>query len=117
MTRSRYCYKEVAPFSTLVIVQFTEVYVNILFKKATMKGLSYYVFILYSLALSTLILLLPFPFIFLILREAHDESELQGVEEKREGKMMGGFMGSGCFIVRGEKRVGEKEGMGEKEGK
>ncbi|KAJ1432723.1 EamA domain [Sesbania bispinosa] len=64
MARWGYCYKEVAPFSALVIVQFTEVCVNILFKEATMKGLSYYVFILYSLALSTLILLLPLPFIF-----------------------------------------------------
>ncbi|RDY11920.1 WAT1-related protein, partial [Mucuna pruriens] len=57
-------YKEVAPFCALVTVQFTEVGVNILFKEATMKGLSYYVFILYSFALSTLILLLPLPFIF-----------------------------------------------------
>ncbi|TKY63257.1 WAT1-related protein [Spatholobus suberectus] len=58
------CCREVAPFCALVTVQFTEVGVNILFKEATMKGLSYYVFILYSFALSTLILLLPLPFIF-----------------------------------------------------
>ncbi|XP_019433719.1 PREDICTED: WAT1-related protein At5g40240-like isoform X3 [Lupinus angustifolius] len=66
MSRSlRYCYNEVAPFSALVIVQFTEVGVNILFKEATNKGLSYYVFIFYSFAISTLILLIPLPFIYL----------------------------------------------------
>ncbi|KAK7293321.1 hypothetical protein RJT34_16184 [Clitoria ternatea] len=60
----RYFYKEVAPFCALVAAQFTEVGVNILFKEATAKGLSYYAFILYSFTLSTLILLLPFAFIF-----------------------------------------------------
>ena len=60
----RFCYREVAPFSALVTVQFTEVGVNILFKEATRKGLSYYAFIFYSFALSNLVLLLPLPFIF-----------------------------------------------------
>lgn len=62
--RWRNCYKEVGPFCALVTVQFTEVGVNVLFKEATVKGLSYYVFIFYSFTLSTLILLLPLPFIF-----------------------------------------------------
>ncbi|KAE9587675.1 hypothetical protein Lalb_Chr23g0276441 [Lupinus albus] len=70
MSRSlRYCYNEVAPFSALIIVQFTEVGVNILFKEATNKGLSYYVFIFYSFSISTLILLLPLPFISFRLNE------------------------------------------------
>ncbi|KAK7339424.1 hypothetical protein VNO77_20089 [Canavalia gladiata] len=60
----RYCFKEVAPFSALVTVQFTEVGVNVLYKEATVKGLSFYAFIVYTFALSTLVQLLPLPFIF-----------------------------------------------------
>ena len=60
----RIFYKDVLPFCALTTVQCTEVGVNILFKAATLKGLSYYVFIVYSYAVSALVLLLPLPFIF-----------------------------------------------------
>ncbi|MED6172936.1 hypothetical protein PIB30_054578 [Stylosanthes scabra] len=58
----KFFHKEVAPFTALVIVQFTEVGVNILSKEATTKGLSYYVFVFYSLVITDLILLLSLPF-------------------------------------------------------
>ncbi|KAF1890121.1 hypothetical protein Lal_00025454 [Lupinus albus] len=60
----RYCCNDVVPFSAMVAIECTNVGVNILFKAATMKGLSYYVFIVYSFAISTLVLILPMPFIF-----------------------------------------------------
>ncbi|KAK7339426.1 hypothetical protein VNO77_20091 [Canavalia gladiata] len=60
----RYCYKEVIPFSAMVAIEFTNVGVSVLFKAATEKGLSYYAFITYSFALSTLFLLFPLPFVF-----------------------------------------------------
>ncbi|RYR54694.1 hypothetical protein Ahy_A06g029998 [Arachis hypogaea] len=60
----RYCYREVVPFCAMVAVECTNVGVNVLFKQATLKGFSYYAFIVYSFALSTLFLLLPLPFVF-----------------------------------------------------
>ncbi|XP_022751891.1 WAT1-related protein At4g15540-like [Durio zibethinus] len=59
----RYCYKEVLPFTAMVAVECGNVGVNILFKAATSKGMSYYIFITYSYAIATLVLL-PLPFIF-----------------------------------------------------
>ncbi|KAL6135741.1 hypothetical protein ACLB2K_067967 [Fragaria x ananassa] len=59
----RSCYRDVLPFTAIVTVESTNVGLNILFKSATSKGLSYYVFIVYSYAFATL-LLLPLPFIF-----------------------------------------------------
>ena len=47
----------------IVAVECTGIGLNILFKAATLKGISYYVFITYSYAINTLVLL-PFPFIF-----------------------------------------------------
>ncbi|XVF16470.1 hypothetical protein REPUB_Repub10bG0033600 [Reevesia pubescens] len=60
----RYCYKDVLPFTAMVAVECGNVGVNILFKAATSKGMSYYIFIAYSYAIATLVLLLPLPFIF-----------------------------------------------------
>ncbi|XP_020999081.1 WAT1-related protein At5g40240 [Arachis duranensis] len=60
----RYCYREVVPFCAMVAVECTNVGVNVLFKQATLKGFSYYAFIVYSFALSTLFLFLPLPFVF-----------------------------------------------------
>ncbi|KAL1314851.1 WAT1-related protein At4g15540 isoform X3 [Arachis ipaensis] len=60
----RYCYRDVVPFCAMVAVECTNVGVNVLFKQATLKGFSYYAFIVYSFALSTLFLLLPLPFVF-----------------------------------------------------
>ncbi|PRQ53823.1 putative EamA domain-containing protein [Rosa chinensis] len=59
----RSCYRDVLPFAAMVTVESTNVGLNILFKLATTKGLSYYVFIVYSYAFAT-VLLLPLPFIF-----------------------------------------------------
>ncbi|KAG5002196.1 hypothetical protein JHK87_023268 [Glycine soja] len=64
MAGGRYCEKEVLPFTAMVAVECTNVGVNVLFKAATEKGLSYYAFIAYSFAVSTLFLLLPLPFVF-----------------------------------------------------
>ncbi|KAI4346496.1 hypothetical protein L6164_007387 [Bauhinia variegata] len=60
----RHVYKDVIPFAALITVECTNVGVTILFKEATEKGLSYFVFIFYAYVLSTLVLLLPLPFIF-----------------------------------------------------
>lgn len=60
---SRYCYKDVMPFIAMVAVQASNVGVNILFKAATLKGMSYYIFITYSNVIGAL-LLLPFCFVF-----------------------------------------------------
>ncbi|KAK7274457.1 hypothetical protein RIF29_15547 [Crotalaria pallida] len=60
----RYCCKEVVPFTAMVAIECTIVGVNVLFKAASEKGLSYYVFIVYSFAISTLALLLLLPFVF-----------------------------------------------------
>ncbi|KAJ9158940.1 hypothetical protein P3X46_024481 [Hevea brasiliensis] len=59
----RIFYKEVLPFIAMISVERTNVGVNTLFKAATLKGMSYYVFIFYSYAFATL-LLIPVPFIF-----------------------------------------------------
>uniref|UniRef100_A0A2N9I7E0 WAT1-related protein n=1 Tax=Fagus sylvatica TaxID=28930 RepID=A0A2N9I7E0_FAGSY len=59
------CYKDVLPFSAMVAVECTNVVLNILFKAASLKGLSYYAFNVYSYALSTLVLL---PLAFLIFK-------------------------------------------------
>ncbi|XP_024182050.1 WAT1-related protein At5g40240 isoform X2 [Rosa chinensis] len=59
----RSCYRDVLPFTAMVTVEITNVGLNILFKSATSKGLSNYVFIVYSYAFAT-VLLLPLPFIF-----------------------------------------------------
>ncbi|KAA8530263.1 hypothetical protein F0562_004972 [Nyssa sinensis] len=58
----RYCYSEVVPFAAMVMVECSNVGLNTLFKAATLKGMSYYVFIVYSDTIATL-LLMPFAFI------------------------------------------------------
>ncbi|KAM3761529.1 hypothetical protein ACB098_01G274700 [Castanea mollissima] len=54
---SSYWYKDVLPFSAMVEVECTNVGVNTLYKAATLKGLSYYVFVFYSFAIATIVLL------------------------------------------------------------
>ncbi|KAH9742035.1 WAT1-related protein [Citrus sinensis] len=56
-------YKDGLLFTAMVVAECTNVGLNILFKLATNKGMSYFVFIFYSSATATLVLLL-FPFIF-----------------------------------------------------
>ncbi|XP_065637056.1 WAT1-related protein At5g40230 [Quercus suber] len=60
---SSYWYKDVLPFSAMVAVECTNVGINTLYKAATLKGLSYYVFAFYSFAIATFVLL-PLVFIF-----------------------------------------------------
>ncbi|WRX21977.1 EamA domain - like 10 [Theobroma cacao] len=57
------CYNDVLPFTAMVALESANVGVNILFKAATLKGMSYYIFIAYSYAVGT-ILFLPLSFIF-----------------------------------------------------
>ena len=59
----RYCYENGLPFSAMVTAECTNVGLNILFKASSEKGLSYYVFVLYMFAISTLVLL-PLVFVF-----------------------------------------------------
>ncbi|KAJ7974531.1 WAT1-related protein [Quillaja saponaria] len=53
----RHLYKDVVPFLAMVAAEFTIVGLNILFKMARSKGLSYYVLIAYTYLLATLVLL------------------------------------------------------------
>ncbi|KAL4653529.1 hypothetical protein ACB092_01G310300 [Castanea dentata] len=59
----RNCYKDALPFSAMVATECINVGLNILYKASTLKGLGFYVFILYSSAIGTLVLL-PLAFIF-----------------------------------------------------
>ncbi|XP_050271316.1 WAT1-related protein At5g40230-like isoform X2 [Quercus robur] len=59
----RNCCKDALPFTAMVATECINVGLNILYKASTLKGLSFYVFILYSSAISTLVLL-PLAFIF-----------------------------------------------------
>ncbi|KAJ8749955.1 hypothetical protein K2173_013870 [Erythroxylum novogranatense] len=58
----RYCYRDVLPFAVLVTMECVNVGLNTLFKAATMKGMSYHVFVVYAYAIAALVLL-PAPFI------------------------------------------------------
>lgn len=57
----RYFYRDILPFTAMVTAECTNVGLNTLFKAATVRGMSYYVFVVYSYAVATL-LLLPSPF-------------------------------------------------------
>ncbi|GLT35474.1 hypothetical protein SLA2020_099230 [Shorea laevis] len=59
----RYCYSELLPFAAMVGAECSTVGLNILFKAATLKGMSHNIFNAYSFAISTLFLI-PFLFIF-----------------------------------------------------
>ncbi|XAR51835.1 hypothetical protein NMG60_11006590 [Bertholletia excelsa] len=76
MAWRQYWSKEVVPFMAIVVAECVFVWQNTLFKAASSKGLSYYVYVVYSFAIAT-ILLLPsaflsyrhrFLFLFLFLR-------------------------------------------------
>ncbi|XP_021299366.1 WAT1-related protein At3g28050-like [Herrania umbratica] len=59
--RWRYCYKDVLPFTAMVTMECANVGLNTLFKAATLKGMSYHVFVVYAYAIAALVLL-PAPF-------------------------------------------------------
>ncbi|XVF16468.1 hypothetical protein REPUB_Repub10bG0033400 [Reevesia pubescens] len=65
MERS-YCYKDVLPVTAMVAVECSNVVLNILFKAASSKGLTYNIFLAYSYALATLVLL---PLIIFLIRK------------------------------------------------
>ncbi|GAA0152116.1 hypothetical protein LIER_10676 [Lithospermum erythrorhizon] len=56
-------YKELLPFAAMIIVQCTLVGSNILFKSASSRGVSNYVFTVYTYAIATVVTS-PFAFIF-----------------------------------------------------
>ena len=62
-----HCLKDMVPFLGMVTVEATNVVLNVLFKSATSRGMSVYVFIVYSYAVATLIL---FPLLFVFNRFA-----------------------------------------------
>ncbi|XP_059670187.1 WAT1-related protein At5g40230-like [Cornus florida] len=59
----RFCYREVLPFTLMVMVECANVGSSTLYKAATLKGMSYCVFIVYSYAVSALVLI-PLAFFF-----------------------------------------------------
>ncbi|OMO64503.1 Drug/metabolite transporter [Corchorus olitorius] len=67
MMGTRYLYKEVLPCIAMVAVECSNVVLSILFKAASSKGLSYYIFIAYSYGLATIALI---PLTFFLIRKA-----------------------------------------------
>ena len=59
----RYFSKDVVPFAAMVSVECVMVGANTLFKAATLRGLSFYVYIFYSYVVATIVLL-PLSLIF-----------------------------------------------------
>lgn len=57
----RYCYKDLVPFGAMVTMECVNVALNTLFKAATLKGMSYHVFVVYAYAVAAIVLL-PAPF-------------------------------------------------------
>ncbi|KAF3444689.1 hypothetical protein FNV43_RR14382 [Rhamnella rubrinervis] len=57
-----YCYRDVLPFTTMVTMECINVGLNTLFKAATLRGMSYHVFVVYAYAVAAIVLL-PAPFI------------------------------------------------------
>ncbi|KAG6659448.1 WAT1-related protein At3g28050-like [Carya illinoinensis] len=57
-----YCYKDALPFTAMVTMECTNVGLNTLFKAATLKGMSYHVFVVYAYAIAAIVLL-PAPFV------------------------------------------------------
>ncbi|PON75979.1 Plant-drug/metabolite exporter [Trema orientale] len=61
MVAERYCYRDVLPFTAMVSMECINVGLNTLFKAATLRGMSYHVFVVYAYAVAALVLL-PAPF-------------------------------------------------------
>ncbi|OIW09739.1 hypothetical protein TanjilG_23879 [Lupinus angustifolius] len=56
-------YNDVLPFIAIVAIESIIVGVNVLYKAATLRGLSYYVFIVYSFSVASIVLLFPLSFV------------------------------------------------------
>lgn len=65
--REGHCLREMVPFLGMVTVEATNVVLNVLFKSAVSRGMSVYVFIVYSYVFATILL---FPLLFLFNRFA-----------------------------------------------
>ncbi|KAK0588968.1 hypothetical protein LWI29_007844 [Acer saccharum] len=61
MTGGGYFWRDVVPFTVMVSMECTNVGLNTLYKAATLRGMSYHVFIVYAYAIAALVLL-PAPF-------------------------------------------------------
>ncbi|KAD3641048.1 hypothetical protein R6Q59_003704 [Mikania micrantha] len=59
--RRYHCHTDILPFAAMVTMECTNVGLNTLYKAATLRGMSYHVFIVYSYAIAAVILL-PAPF-------------------------------------------------------
>jgi len=57
-----YCCRDVLPFTTMVTMECINVGLNTLFKAATLRGMSYHVFVVYAYGIAAIVLL-PAPFI------------------------------------------------------
>ncbi|OMO64501.1 Drug/metabolite transporter [Corchorus olitorius] len=64
---TRYLYKEVVPCLGMIAVECSNVVINILFKAASAKGLSFYIFIAYSYGLAAIACI---PLTFFLIRKA-----------------------------------------------
>ncbi|KAM7511448.1 hypothetical protein LguiB_010323 [Lonicera macranthoides] len=75
--QSRYCYREVLPFTAMVVVECSNVGLSTLFKAASTKGMSYRVFIVYSFAISAICLA---PLAFLVHRFSAQMFGYKGID-------------------------------------
>lgn len=58
----RVLYKDLVPFGAMVATECLNVALNTLFKAATLRGMSYHVFVVYAYAVAAIVLI-PGPFI------------------------------------------------------
>lgn len=58
----RVLYKDLVPFGAMVTMECLNVALNTLFKAATLRGMSYHVFVVYAYAVAAIVLI-PAPFI------------------------------------------------------
>lgn len=64
------CLLRLLPFAAMVMLEFVDTGLNVISKAAMSKGMSHFVFVVYSNALATLIMFLPSFFFYRLLRTA-----------------------------------------------
>ncbi|XP_020239521.1 WAT1-related protein At3g28050 [Cajanus cajan] len=62
MAKGVFCFRDLLPFGAMVLMECLNVALNTLFKAATLRGMSYHVFVVYAYAVAAIVLL-PAPFI------------------------------------------------------
>ena len=62
MAKRVFLYKDLVPFGAMVTMECLNVALNTLFKAATLRGMSYHVFVVYAYAVAAIVLI-PGPFI------------------------------------------------------